>query len=192
MADRGTRTNRDIENGDNAESASGGNNKITDASLSNTLSISDFEPSEQKFLRHLREEHPPATPVKNHGNEVLIWMGEYRLTEFTPDYDQNTAEVYMLIPKSFPNCDPHWIITAPALTVGNQDPDTAMEANTFTQDDNNHASKAKLAIDISEKYESGRAWSWRWSHTNLEPSEVTHIARAPMMVDSQLNQTEQR
>lgn len=181
----------ETEEGGEGGHASGGN-FITDASPPTAISISEFEPSEQEFLNRLQEAHPSATPVKEHGNEILVWMGEYDLSEYAPNFDQDTAEVYMLIPNSFPNCDPHWILTAPALTVNDQSPDVAMDANTFTADHGSHGEKVEIMLEVSEDHETGRAWSWRWSNADLEPEEVDDIKRAPVMVDSQLNHMEQR
>lgn len=191
MSDADETDEGDRDRGSSDVEAFGGN-RITDATPSTTVSISAFSPSEQQFLRLLQEEHPWAVPIKDHGNWVLVWMGEYRLDEFEPAFDQETAEVYMLIPKSFPNCDPHWIITAPALTVNGNAPDSEIEANTFSADHGSHGEKAQLAINVSNKHDTARAWSWRWSNANLKPENVEDIARAPIMVDSQLNQTERR
>lgn len=190
MGEREPRANQAADDGTSGRSSVG--NIITDTPPPRNEPISTFEPKEQKWLAILEKEHKPAAPVKREGNEILVWMGEYRLQGYVPNYDQDTAEVYMLIPKSFPNCDPHWIITAPALSVGTEAPDTAMGANTFLQDHGTHGDKAKLAIEVSEKHDSARAWSWRWANAGHEPDTMEDIARAPLMVDSQLNQMERR
>jgi hypothetical protein len=150
------------------------------------LDEAQLKPDFRDGLAALRERRPEATPVSTRGNDVLVWLGRFNLTERPPDYDQSQTEGYYLLSEDFPHDDPHWFLTAPALTIDGDDIDAVSDRNTFDATHDKHGAKVERVAEVSDK-ETARAWSWRWSHMNLDSSTPEDMAWAVLAAESALN-----
>ncbi|WP_254522846.1 hypothetical protein [Natrinema caseinilyticum] len=187
MADKPT-TRED--SGDAGARTSGGNHIATtdDPEPPAAIDESELKPDFQTGLTALRDRDrcQEARPVKRRGNDVLVWLGVFDLTDCTPDYDQSRAEGYFLLSEDFPQDDPHWFITTPALTVNGRDVGDHCDRNTFRDPDQNHGDKVSLVLEVSDA-DTALAWSWRWSHMDLEPDDPADMSRAVLAAESALN-----
>lgn len=163
--------------------ATTGGNKNGTASAPTSVDESGLPSDFTDGLEALRENHEPVVPVKERGNDVLLWFGEWDLTDATREYDQDTCEAYMLIDSGFPNGDPHWIITTPAVTVNGNKAGDLPGRSVFTKGHNSHSDKVELICGVAEE-DSALAFSWRWSNVDMSPTEPEHLSRAVTMIES--------
>lgn len=179
--------NRDESQASSSEEVSAddmtGGNKNGMASAPASMDEANLRSDFIDALEAVRESHDQVVPVTERGNDVLLWFGEWDLADAPMNYDQDSCEVFMLVDSGFPSGDPHWILTTPAVTVNGNDPGNFPKRSVFTKEDNSHGDKAEFLCDITGR-DSALAFSWRWSNTDMSPTEPEHLTRAVTMIES--------
>ncbi|MFC7043931.1 hypothetical protein [Halonotius sp. GCM10025705] len=141
----------------------------------------DFQGAVRALQRKRDSSHGQPTVVDTHGNQALIWLGEYDLHAYSERWDEPTAEIYVLVDQSFDESDPHWVIMAPAVTVDGRADGEIGCRNAFAEPDEGHYDKVEMVLDVSEE-DSGIAFSWRWSSMNRQPERMRDLANAHSIV----------
>jgi hypothetical protein len=135
----------------------------------------------QDALDALQRERPETTVVDRNGNDVLLWLGEYVLTEYSEDWDQNTAEMYILVDENFEHSDPHWVIATPALSVNGRNAGNIPNRHAHMKS-SRHGDKVQMVTNVAET-DSAVAFSWRWSNMNRAPETPEDLGQAHQLVE---------
>jgi len=165
--------------------ATTGGNKNGMASAPTSMDETNLPSDFQDGLEAVRERYTPVVPITTRGNDVLLSFSEWDLEGANRNYDQDTCEAYMLVDSGFPSCDPHWIITTPAVTVNGNQVGQFPDRSVFTKEHSSHGDKAEFVRkEVNAK--SALAFSWRWSKVDMTPTEPEHLKWAPTMIESAL------
>lgn len=160
-------------------------------SPADTVPDEDLDDTFQGAMYALKREREQATVVDTHGNEALIWLGEYHLHEYSERWEHPTAQLYILVDQDFAGSDPHWVMMAPAVTVDGNDVGQIDCRNTFVDPNDSHGDKVQMVLDIADA-DSAMAFSWRWSNMNRQPDSARDLENAHRIVEHLLRLSEPR
>lgn len=168
----------------------GGNNE-THPSPPDIIPDDELDDAFQGAMYALKREREQATVVDTYGNEVLIWLGEYHLHEYSERWDSPTAQLYILVDQDLAGSDPHWVMMAPPVTVDSNGVGDIQCRNTFTDPDENHGDKVQKILDVAD-VDGAMAFSWRWSKMNRQPNSARDLKNAHRIVEHLLRLGEPR
>jgi hypothetical protein len=183
------------ENNEGPEAGDDGStrgNCNTDPSPPRTVPLGDLPPDFQKAMVALKRATDGETAVvKDRGNDVIVWLGEYDLHDYSEKWDEETAELYILVDKSFAHSDPHWVMMSPAVTVDGRDVGNIPSRNVHTTEGDAHSDKARMLTELPG-VDSAIAFSWKWVNMNRKPDSHEDLADAAPLVEFLLTLEEDR
>lgn len=96
-------------------------------------------------------------------NMLVVRVGEYRLSQFEPEYDEETVEVFARIMRTFPDWSgtQKGFLTTPPL----QRTDGSLQNNPWNGDDEKEIVEEYSGVDDVECY------SWKWSGVPMNSAE---------------------